>query len=148
MLFVASRGLPVLIELGLLIFALVDCIQTPQEEQRNLPKVGWLLLILLLPLIGSIAWLLAGRPQRGRRRDVPWPSTRTAGFPEYERPGRRPYGAPDDDPAFLAGIGPDPEKERLLAQWEADLKRREERLRKGPDAGPPAEGDGAPPAKP
>ena len=129
-----TRGLPVLIELGLLVFCLIECIQTPADEQRNLPKWAWILLILLVPLIGSIAWLVAGRPRRVSST-APWPSTSTAGFPEYERPGRRtaPPRGPDDDPEFLASLGGDPEKQRLLEQWEADLRRREERLREDGD---------------
>ena len=56
------RVLPTLVLLGLTIYALVDCIQTEESRQRNLPKALWLLLILLFPLVGPIAWFLAGRP--------------------------------------------------------------------------------------
>jgi hypothetical protein len=31
---------------------------------RNLPKVAWLLIVLFFPVVGSIAWLVAGRPGR------------------------------------------------------------------------------------
>ena len=146
MLFVATRGLPLLLELGLLVYCLVDCVQTPDGAHRNLPKWGWIVLILLLPLIGSIAWLVAGRPDR-RRADVPWPSTRTAGFPEYERPraGRGRSLAPDDDPEFLAGLAARREDEQRLTAWEQDLRRREEELRRPPTR-PDDEGPAAPPA--
>ena len=145
MLFVATRGLPLLLEIGLLVYCLVDCIQTPADAQRNLPKWGWLVLILLLPLIGSIAWLVAGRPDRRAARNVPWPATATAGFPEYERP-RGPRGgratAPDDDPAFLAGLSAQREDEQRLKAWEESLRRREEELKRPAsppdDAGPAA----------
>jgi hypothetical protein len=121
------RVLPALIELALIIYCLIDCIQTPADEVRNLPKVVWILLILLIPIIGPIVWLAAGRPQRGPRRQVPWPSTQTAGFPEYERP--RPTG-PDDDPEFLHEMKRgNEEQERLLLRWEDDLRRREQQLR-------------------
>ena len=56
------RVLPTLVLLVLTIYALVDCIQTEESRQRNLPKVLWLLLILIFPLVGPIAWFLAGRP--------------------------------------------------------------------------------------
>ena len=63
------RVLPTLVLLVLTIYALVDCIQTEESRQRNLPKVLWLLLILIVPLVGPIAWFLAGRPgRRGRPR--------------------------------------------------------------------------------
>jgi hypothetical protein len=123
-----ARGLPVLIELGLLIYCLIDVIQTPEIDMRNLNKGTWLLLIIFIPVIGSIAWLVAGRPQQPRRR-VPWPATATAGFPEYERPK-----GPDDDERFLREMRKvDEEQRRTLEQWEADLKRREEQLRKPED---------------
>ena len=128
--------LPEAIYLVLLVYCLIDCIQTDAVVVRNLPKVAWIFLILIAPLVGGIAWLVAGRPvssatSRPTGRGVPWPSTTTAGFPEYERPR-----GPDDDPAFLARLDkPDPQHLQLLAQWEADLRAREERLRAA-DAGP------------
>ena len=84
------RVLPTLVLLGLTIYALVDCIQTEESRQRNLPKALWLLLILLFPLVGPIAWFLAGRPgpaQHGRGTNRP-PSPR----------------GPDDDPDFLRNL--------------------------------------------
>ena len=137
MLLLLRNGLPLLIELGLLIFCLIDCIQTPTEQVRNLPKVMWVILIIVLPLIGGIAWLFLGRPSRSAGSSVPWPAGRTAGYPEYERPRRA--VAPDDDPDFLREIGRvNQEQERTLSQWEADLKRREEELRRRSDE-PPAD---------
>lgn len=142
------RVLPFVVELALVVFCLIDCIQTDESEARNLGKGWWILLILVVPLIGAIAWLVAGRPvRRGPRRQVPWPSTATAGFPEYERP-RRAVG-PDDDPEFLAEMRRgNQEQERLLRAWEDDLRKREQALRGegleggDPDRGDPGVGDG------
>jgi len=133
------RALPVLVQLGLLVYCLIDCIQTDSVLVRNLSKTTWVLLIVLLPLVGGIAWLVAGRPERSASaRSVPWPSTATAGFPEDERPRA---AGPDDDPAFLAGLrDSDDRHERMLRDWEADLRAREQGLR---DRGPAPE-DGAP----
>lgn len=128
------RVLPFVLEIGLLVYCLIDCIQTEPARIRNLPKGGWILLILVLPLIGGIAWLVAGRPERGARTStVPWPSTATAGFPEYERP--RPLG-PDDDPGFLArdresDRESDRRHEQMLRDWEAQLREREQGLARG-----------------
>jgi hypothetical protein len=95
------RLLPVVIELALLIYCLIDCIQTGDHEVRNLPRWTWIILIILMPLVGGLAWLIAGRPRRARHaRDVPWPATATSGFPEHERPRPAPRG-PDDDPDYL-----------------------------------------------
>lgn len=126
------RLLPFIIVLALWIWAFIDCLTTPEEEVRYLPKVVWVLIILFFGevLLGPIAWLVAGR-QRGpaRPQQVPWPSGQTAGYPEAERPRGRSL-APDDDPEFLASLKKNNQKhEQMLQQWEADLRRREEELR-------------------
>ncbi len=84
------RVLPTLVLLVLTIYALVDCIQTEESRQRNLPKVLWLLLILLFPVVGPVCWFLAGRSGPARRG----------------RPGNRPPypRGPDDDPDFLRNL--------------------------------------------
>lgn len=123
------RYLPVVIEIGLLVYCLVDCVQADESRVRNLPKVGWIVLVVLLPIAGGVAWLVAGRPRDEPRRAVPWPSTGTAGFPEYERPRRT---APDDDPEFLDRLrrdrASDATHEQMLRDWEAQLRDRERRL--------------------
>ena len=119
------RYLPYLIEIALLVYCLIDCIQT--DVPRNLSKTTWVFVIILLPVVGGIAWLVAGRPERRPARNVPWPSTHTAGFPEYERPRR---SAPDDDPEFLAGMRTSDDKhEQMLKDWEAQLRDREHKLK-------------------
>lgn len=128
------RLLPLWIELALLVFCLIDCIQTDSAAVRNLSKTLWVVLIILVPLVGGIAWLVVGRPVSGEAnqgrggRSVPWPATRTAGYPEYERPAA-PRG-PDDDPDFLADLrASDSAHEKMLAEWQQQLQEREERLR-------------------
>src|SRR5665647_898838 len=83
------RYLPVVIELALLVYCLIDCIQSDEGSVRNLPKTMWVLLIIFLPIVGSVAWLAVGRPQGAPARSVPWPSTRTAGSPSTSVRGRR-----------------------------------------------------------
>jgi hypothetical protein len=126
--FFATRGLPVLLEVGLLIFCLIEVIQTPADECRNLGKGWWLLLIIFLPLFGGIAWLVAGRPLRQRNQNQ-W--RMGAGFPEHERNRRQAPLGPDDDPDFLSEIRKvNTEQEETLKKWEADLKRREAEQRR------------------
>ena len=126
-----------LLLLGLWLFCIIDVITTPDGAQRNLPKVVWLLIVLLLADIGSIAWLVAGRPwASGPAR----PHTAAgARFPEYDRPGRFAAANPDDDEAFLRQV-----KARADAQRAAyDQRRRAEqqaerdRLLRKPDEGQP-----------
>ena len=136
--FLATRGLPVLFEVGLLIFCLIEAIQTPADEIRGLGKGYWILLIIVLPLIGGIAWLVAGRPIRNRNQNQ-W--RMGGGFPEYDRSRRRAPLGPDDDPEFLSEIRKvNTEQEETLKKWEADLRRREaEQRRREPGAEPGTE---------
>lgn len=50
----------VLIELGLMIFALTDLIR---RERTKGPKWMWALLIILVQIIGPVAYLVAGREE-------------------------------------------------------------------------------------
>lgn len=94
-----TRALPLLLVLGFLVYCLVDCLQTPEERVRGLPKVVWVLLILILPVIGGVAWLVVGRPAGGMSGGTRGPG-RGGGRPQ----GGRPI-APDDDDDFLRGLG-------------------------------------------
>jgi hypothetical protein len=95
-------GLFGIVTLALWVFAIVDVITTDEGSCRNLPKVGWLLLVLLFPLVGSIAWLVAGKPHSFAGSARPGVFERHAPrYPEYDRPGR--FAAPnaDADEEFL-----------------------------------------------
>lgn len=101
--------------LALWVFCLVDVITTPEHECRNLPKLLWVLIVLLIPDIGSIAWLVAGRP-RGQQQNLPYKGNTGQRFPEYDRPGRQPATNPDDDEAFLRGLRERAEQQRRAAR--------------------------------
>ena len=87
------RLLPWLLTIAVTVYAVVDCIQTDDAQVRGLPKLVWLLLILLFPIVGAIAWFIAGRPQRGTAGRGP-----TGRGPSHRPPPPR---GPDDDPDFL-----------------------------------------------
>jgi hypothetical protein len=105
-----------LLLLALWIFCIVDVITSNEWEVRNLPKMAWLLIVLLLPDVGSIIWLIAGRPQRSG----PVVRNNDSRFPEYDRPGRRVAINPDDDEEFLRRC-----QERAEQQRRAARERRE-----------------------
>src|SRR6476660_1442390 len=88
--------LPWLIVVGLTIYSLVDCAQTEDDEVRSLPKLVWVLLILVFPVVGPISWVVAGRPQRPRRTP-----RRGAGGTSGPAHPRQPPPGPDYDPDFL-----------------------------------------------
>lgn len=143
--------------LGLFLFAVLDCLAADPTRCRGLPKLLWIPVIGLLPIVGPSAWLMFGRPHRLPENGRP------------PRPPRRPLG-PEDDPRFLEKLGgrasnvqtrPDPETPPVpetpkqaaapeqpasprhdakpakadhgvndLSRWEEDLARREEELRR------------------
>ncbi len=97
------RFLPGLLALVVAIYSLVDCVQTPDEQVRGLPKLVWVFVILLFPFVGSAGWWLAGRPSGPTLPGRSAPSDR----PRTRPPGpNRPSGpkGPDDDPDFLRGL--------------------------------------------
>ena len=87
------RYLPLIALVAITIYALVECAQTEPEQVRNLPKWGWLLIIIVFGPqtlgLGPIAWFIAGRP-KGK------------GFGGF-KPKRKAL-PPDDNPDFLKGL--------------------------------------------
>ena len=47
--------------LALMIGATIDIIMRDESQVKHLPKLVWVLLVVLLPLIGAILWFLLGR---------------------------------------------------------------------------------------
>jgi hypothetical protein len=122
---IALGGVFSIAVLALWAFCLLEVITTDERQMRYLPKMLWVS-IVLLPIVGSVVWLLAGRPQGGRA--TAWPAAEPTG----------PMTPPDDDPEFLAQLGQvNAEHEQMLRQWEADLRRREEELRRDDDPDTP-----------
>ncbi|MEV6736247.1 PLD nuclease N-terminal domain-containing protein [Streptomyces sp. NPDC051104] len=126
------RYLPFLLVLALWIYAFIDCLNTPEEQVRGLPKVVWVIIILLFGevLVGPIAWLVAGK-HRGPVPAGGAPSGGGSTPSEWHRNHRTTFVAPDDNPEFLRSLKEENKKdEALLKEWEADLRRREEELRR------------------
>jgi hypothetical protein len=108
---------------ALWVYCLVGVITSPEGSIRHLGKTVWLLIVLLFPFIGSIAWLLAGRPQTAPRRS---PHERPAtGFPEYDRPGRAAAVDTARDEEFLKGVRERAEEQRRRHE---EARRERERL--------------------
>jgi hypothetical protein len=141
-------GLLALLVLGFWLFCLFDVITTDESQMRNLSKTWWIVIVLFLTLVGSIMWLVAGRPQGAGAPGLPsrGDAAGTGGSRYGNAAGpqqvRRPP-APDDDPEFLERVRRQTAEDRdLLQRWEDDLRRREDELRTRPeDKGP---GDGSP----
>ena len=117
-------GLVPIIMLALWIYCILDVIATDEALARNLSKGMWLLIVIFLPDIGSLAWLLLGRPLYAGWR--PGDTTR--------RPTKRVIGPEDRDDFPTRSAPPPPRpvdsRERELRAWEEQLRRREEELRR------------------
>ncbi|MFF7383652.1 PLDc N-terminal domain-containing protein [Streptomyces griseoluteus] len=84
------RYLPFLLVLALWIYAFVDCLNTPEDEVRHLPKVAWVFIVLLFGevLVGPLAWLITGKVREAAGAAPAWV-------------------APDDNPDFLRSLKKD-----------------------------------------
>jgi hypothetical protein len=116
-----GRVLPIVVGIALLVYALIDCLQTDSARFRSLNRVAWIAIIVLIPLVGPVLWLVIGKVRaRPQRRPA--------------APPARPL-APDDDPEFLRHLrDSDSKHEKMLNQWEADLRRREAEIKRKKDA--------------
>ncbi len=121
----AGGGLIGFALIALWIYCIFDVISTEDVLVRSLPKMAWLFIVIILPSVGSIAWLALGRPVFAG-----WRPGDTTG-----RQTRRVVG-PEDRPDFSSGAKP-PDSRRL-EDWEADLLRREQELRRQKPEDPPS----------
>ncbi|WP_028709097.1 PLD nuclease N-terminal domain-containing protein [Propionicicella superfundia] len=75
------RVVIVVVVVMLMIYCVVDIAMSGPFKVRLMPRWLWLAAVICLPLVGSAAWLIFGRPR-------------------VEPPPKKPT-APDDDPDFL-----------------------------------------------
>ncbi|MFC7329292.1 PLD nuclease N-terminal domain-containing protein [Marinactinospora rubrisoli] len=94
-----------LVSIVLWVYAFFDALTSPAEEVRNLPKILWLIIIVVFMLVGPLLWLFLGRP-RAPSVEMSADPAMAAAADETEADGphpsetQRPLG-PDDDPEFL-----------------------------------------------
>lgn len=110
---------------ALWIWAVLDVIATDRALARNLNKMVWLLLVILVPTLGAVAWIALGRPagagfspgattSRPQRRQRQ-PAPRGLEDSEYWSAMTKP-GTPDGFETTAA-------KERRLREQEAEANR-------------------------
>ena len=54
--------------IAFMVFVLADIISGGPEKFKNLDKIMWVIIVILLPLIGSILWFLVGREYEPREQ--------------------------------------------------------------------------------
>ncbi len=95
---------------ALTLYALLDCARTPEESMpARMPKFLWIILVVLFPTIGPIAWIIVSRVKAAEERGgfvepTVWSSKEGTTF---RRPERARPMAPDDDPEFLRDLEQD-----------------------------------------
>lgn len=96
-----ARVLLVLAGVAVTIYALVDAAQSHDADVRVMPKPYWMTVVVLVPVLGALAWLAWGRPAP----DEPswWEALARGRFGTRATSTRT--SAPDDDPSFLAALG-------------------------------------------
>ncbi len=108
------------------IYCLYDVITTHDGLVRNLPKIAWFVIVLLVPDIGSILWLCFGRPRVQSRRVLNVDRARPGGVTSGTS------GTSDYEGSSLEHLHPVVrEREELarLRMMQAQLKRKENELR-------------------
>jgi len=106
------RYLPFLVAAAVLIYTVVDIALIEPSRVKGLPKVVWVLIVLVLPVIGAVLWFLLGRERLADRR---------AGGSAVRRAPR----APDDDPDFLRKLGRESEQDERIRNLEERLRQTE-----------------------
>ena len=132
---VFAGGVGAILLLTLWVYVIIDIISSEETAVRNLPKIVWLVLVVLVPLVGAIAWLAVGRPEGASVR--PGGSGGSSTYRPRHPPAPRRAAAvgPEDSPEFLRRL----DEQRRLREWEDELRRREEELRRDEQGGEPGD---------
>ncbi len=113
------RNLVAVLLVGLVIYTIIDVTRSEPEERYGVSRALWILLIVVLPVIGSVVWLVARQNARARGAGGGDGGAGGGGSkPRPQRPGPRRPGpvAPDDDPEFLWRL----EQQQRRAQGQRD----------------------------
>ncbi len=109
------RVLAYLIPIVLMIFSFIDCLQASTAAIRVLPRLVWLIVVVVIPVVGPLAWLFAGRPK-------PISTSRRGGRPNATP---APLG-PDDDPEYLRKLRDQAQREQIMRERRAREARERE----------------------
>jgi hypothetical protein len=114
----AADGVLALLLFVFWIWAILDVVVAERHAVRNLPKLLWLVIVLLFSALGAGAWVAFGRPNRASRARQTTDSVAQ----------RRPIGV-EDLPQFSAPTTAmsdrrSAELDRQLDEWEAEQRRK------------------------
>lgn len=131
-----------LVQILLAVYALVDCLRTDKSDlPGRLPRAFWLLIIIVLPVFGPLAWIVIswaskaespdGRVEIPRNPlDILRGSSQSSQPQEVEIPQ-----APDDNPDFLFSLEAKMRRERMAREAEEAAKKRAEKKQRDAASG-------------
>lgn len=109
-----------LLTLAIMITALIDAITRREDQVKHLPKFAWIILIVLLPFIGSVLWFTIGREWSAPREAMSFGDPR-----RWSADAAAPAPAPRTrDTRSTAEQLADLEREIEIAKFEEELRRR------------------------
>lgn len=84
-----------LLAIALMIGALIDIITRNDSQVKYLPKMVWVIIVILLPLIGSALWFTLGREYGGGGISLPRMPQRAARQTTQAAPQAQPWSPPE-----------------------------------------------------
>ena len=113
-----------LLVIALMVGALVDIIRRDDSQVRFLPKMAWIIIVILLPLIGSILWFAIGREYSEAGLRIP--RMRPAARPTAPQPDLRPTTPADTRSTEQQIADLDREIEEWRLRQEIEKRRRQD----------------------
>lgn len=141
--------------IALALYALIDCVRTPEEEMpARMPKHLWITLILMFStiMLGPLAWIITSRVSAAEKRGGQlsgglWSAEKGVDL-HLSRHASTP-AAPDDDPEFLRKLDEQVQAEKRRRQREQLQQNRSQRPQASPNqAGRDQAGQPGKPAEP
>lgn len=125
--------------IALALYALIDCVRTPEEDMpARMPKHLWITLILMFStiMLGPLAWIITSRVSAAEKRGGQlsgglWSAEKGVDL-HLSRHASTP-AAPDDDPDFLRKLDEQVQAEKRRRQREQLQQNRSQRPQASPN---------------
>ena len=125
--------------IALALYALIDCVRTPEEDMpARMPKHLWITLILMFStiMLGPLAWIITSRVNAAEKRGGQlsgglWSAEKGVDL-HLSRHASAP-AAPDDDPEFLRKLDEQVQAEKRRRQREQLQQKRSQRPQASPN---------------
>lgn len=101
--------------IALMIFALIDVITRDDSQVKYLPKMVWIIIVILLPLIGSALWFGLGREYAGGGISMPRMPRRAAPPRSQGAPATQTWSPPTEARTTEQQIA---DLDREIQEWE------------------------------